>query len=243
MTPVRTVGRKILLRAPATMDPAQKLEFIRATIRADVVRVARELGLDEGEAPSAEQYHLYGRFGICKAMQQLGSIHDRQWSRAMDKLGLRHHRNHRATSEKDVLADINRVATQLGRPRMMPTTLEYAEHGKYSCGTVGNILAGGVQKWSEIARLCGLRYRHAKACPLTPEEMIQRYQDLCSAAGLKKGGRGVGQDKWMEATGLSTSPVRDRFGTWFEFVRRAGYTPRPPVWNGPRVTQQRKKAA
>lgn len=223
--PTRTVGRKARLSAPAGMDAAKRLEYLRVVVRQDVVRVAKLVGLPEGEAPCAADYHDYGRFGIHRVLKALGR-RDRSWAKGMDVLGLGHHRNHREIPERKILEDVHRVARLLNRPHDMPTTAEYREHGTYSISTLCNRLGERDQSWVSVAQTCGLRYRHSAAHPIRNEELVEEYRRICRLYDVKWGEWGIGQNVWEKHSPVSVNLPRIRFGSWAAFVTAAGYRPR-----------------
>lgn len=128
-------------------------------IRSDLIRVARQTHGIEGVAPSLSAYVRHGRWSHNKIRGSVGGYREGSgaaprlsWTEAVPRYGLKPYRDAAIPDDRDVLADLRRVALHVRKPRKMPTAAEYAEHGRHGTSLVQRRFG----KWNDAAFLAGL---------------------------------------------------------------------------------------
>lgn len=114
-------------------------------------------------------------------------------------------------SDQDLIEDLNRVAEKVGRS---PSYDDYDEHGKYSPRTVENHFG----TWNEAKEAAGLQ--KIKRNDIPTDELLADLDRIANIVGAAP----VIED-YKEKGKFAITTYHNRFGSWNEAVRAAGYTP------------------
>lgn len=153
---------RALLPARLTHQP----ESVIVAMKADLVRVARLLGLPAGYAPAREAYQGRGRWSWeCIAAAFAGYRSKRTdghkqggplmtWTQAIRRFGLQPAFELRRARHVPMVQDVLRVAREIGRPHELPSAHRYRLMGHHSARSVIQTL--GVRTWTEVGPALGL---------------------------------------------------------------------------------------
>lgn len=122
--------------------PANKIPDV--ALRADVERVADIVG----HPPTIEEYREHGDYAYLTVVRRFDGS---SWPGAMRALGYDYEAS--SIDRADLVADVERVAEELGRP---PRSNEYQERGKYGHTTVCRRFGGG--SWEAAMQELGYPY-------------------------------------------------------------------------------------
>lgn len=120
-----------------------------------------------------------------------------------------HKRNQHPVTREKLLEDIHRVRDLLGQT---PTCKDYREHGGWSPKTVADIFG----TWSQGLEAAGYRPRHRDRIP--DAELLNHIRQLAEEIDRTPT---VSDMRSMGATTVSS--IQDRFGSWNEGLRQAGF--------------------
>jgi len=109
-------------------------------LKADLVRVREKLG----HSPSRREYEETGNYSSSTQKRRFGS-----WSKAKETAGLEESVGWKIINPDDILDDLRRVASYIGKT---PSKNDYLEHGKYSISPISNAF-GSFNEGKEAARL------------------------------------------------------------------------------------------
>lgn len=225
---------KAPINAPPGLSPQMRLQYRRIVARTDLRRVAALYNLPDGEGPTVHQYQRFGRFGVRLVTKIAG--HPNQWKAALAVYGLRCDRQRRLIDRALLIADLRRVAIELGDPRLMPPLGMYQKLGRYASATVHRTLGAG-SGWYGAALAADLDMPIGrKLSHYTRGQIIEEYQALAKLRGRQPGDYGPSGAEFYRYCGIFDQSIRKRFGTWAAFVRECGYVPIP-------TGGQRKEAA
>lgn len=162
-------------------------------IRADMCRVARELGKP---GITAAEYRQHGQFSPDVARRRFGS-----WVKALDAAGLGHNRT-MTVSPDECIEDLLRVADEIGKRAV--TSREYVERGKYSVGPFERNFGS----WFGALEAAGLE--RTRTLGVTNEEYFENLELMWVALGR--------QPHYAEVqkpfSRYSAGAYEQRFGGW-----------------------------
>lgn len=122
-------------------------------IRYDLRRVAAVCGRPPGVAPSIHEFRVHGTVSPKRVMGAVGGYNGTRtklgWMETMSRLGFTPAKRDVDTSYKRVVADIRRVALQVGDPTVLPSWREYERLGRW-CGKTA-MRHVGVTTWRAVA--------------------------------------------------------------------------------------------
>lgn len=174
----------------------------------DVLDDIRRVSAIVDSGPTYRDYQQHGEYSTWTIRNRFGSM-----SNARDKAGLDSGREYNLT-EREILADLRSVYREIGSS---PTQSEYREHGKYSVRTVHNHF----DSWIEA--------REKANIPDGPEQNT-RVKDEKLLADIRAVAKRIeaipSQSAMREYGEYSDYVCADRFGTWTNAVREAGFEPR-----------------
>lgn len=127
-------------------EPRQTQRRDVEALKADVKRVVEKIG----KPPTVQEYEKHGKYSYRTVADRFG---DGAWPAAMYELGYDEYHPRETVSRNQLIADIERVTAEIGRP---PSTQEYAEHGTHSTGTVLAKLDG--DSWESALTSLGYDY-------------------------------------------------------------------------------------
>lgn len=109
---------------------------------------------------------------------------------------------HRNITGKELIADLKRVARELGKKTL--STTEYRQHGKYSPTTVWNRFG----TWNKAVRAAGLKP------VVTRGASVQELFDNIERLWLKKKRQPKASDMKLPGSQFSVTPYQRIFGSW-----------------------------
>jgi len=124
---------------------------------------------------------------------------------------------HRNTPESEILADIQRAASELGKNSISRS--EYSRSGKFSYSTVTRRFGS----WSAAIARAEMNLVPRKS--ISDEMLIE---DILSVAAVL-GKRSVGSEEYAELGKFTEGTVRRRFGTWPNALAAAKLEPTVPL--------------
>jgi len=178
--------------APARVPLGQRgVRAEDAEILRDLRRSARRLGR---RRLGASEYRRHGGYSPSTVIRRFGS-----WNAAVERAGLRAPAQ---ASDKQLLADLRRVARQLGRDRLGQT--EYNRHGRYN----SQMMARRFGSWGKAVE------RAALGTAGHPHADIEALFYNLLAVWLKLGRRPASGEMRKPLSKFSIRPYLQRFGTW-----------------------------
>lgn len=176
------------------------MSFDAEVLLADLHRVADDLG----RSPSKRDYMEHGRYTMYSYESTFGSWNDAKRAAGLDTL----QEGGPTMPEADLLADIARVADDLGKP---PSAREYERNGRYSL-TVQKKRFGS---WNDAKERAGLpvEYEHAIDRGRLLDDLRRVADDL---------GRSPSMTEYDEHGAFGSRTYQDRFGLWNDAKREAG---------------------
>lgn len=209
-----------------------KVQRGRVAILSDLVRVARIENRPEGVGPSLVGYRKHGRYTETTVAKRAGMLECR-WIALMERYGLTPAYNRRLRSERELVADVLRVAHLAGIGRLMPTDRQYRTFGKFQAAFVMRRLGGG--RWHGVAERVGLTPQgRPSGNPLTKPALIAEYQRVAEKLGYARGGFGPGGVTFSKHSEYTYGAGQRLFGSWNALVKAAGYRVRTQKDRGPR---------
>jgi hypothetical protein len=162
-----------------------------AEILRDLRRSARRIGR---RRLGASEYRRHGGYSTSTVIRRFGS-----WNAAVERAGLKPPAQ---ASDKQLLADLRRVARQLGRDRLGQT--EYNRHGRYN----SQMMARRFGSWGKAVE------RAALGTAGHPHADIEALFYNLLAVWLKLGRRPASGELRRPLSKFSIRPYLQRFGTW-----------------------------
>lgn len=206
------------------VEPSRQAAMLAA--RSALQRVAAEMSLADGVAPSQDAYRARCARGMSAyAIRKAGTGDGRgSWDDAVRALGFRPWNVVRLGKDaRAALEDLRAVARAVGRPDDMPTQLEYRAHStlKHAQETLGAILLDDPGAyWAEIASVAGLKPAHRTA-RVTPARVTRACKEMADRLG-----RTPTKAEFLAAHGWPTSMLDRLFGgRYTNVVTQAGVTP------------------
>lgn len=198
-------------------------------IRADLLRVAREMGRPEGVGPAIVEYRAHGRFTTSRVAKMAG-LPEIRWVPALRFYGLSCAYIRRRATTRELIADLHRVAALLGLGDTMPNWRQYEKHGRFSRTAVEDHLSEG-RGWTGAATRAGLKpqgpARGKLKRDITREMVLEDYRRVAGLLGYSTGGPGPTVAEYREHGKHGTRALEIRFGTWRTAVEAAGFCLRP----------------
>lgn len=147
-------------------DPLYNTRRLMA-LRADLVRVARDVGTPEGYGPPQLAYRRNGRFSEKCVMGWIGGYLPNgnprlSWRKALGSLHLKVWGDLYHTNRERLSADLRRVALAIGRPHHIPSVAAYRKLGRWDpCTALSHFR---VTTWGQVADALELK-RNRKFAP------------------------------------------------------------------------------
>lgn len=110
----------------------------------------------------------------------------------------------------ELIADLQRVAAELGRP---PSMNEYNEHGNYSYFPYTDRFGS----WTDARKAAGLEGGPTRNEKIPKEDLLEELHRLAEELG-----RTPSEDHMVEHGEYSKKPYRNRFGSWNAALEEAG---------------------
>lgn len=162
----------------------------------------REVSDDVGGTPSQVEYAEHGTHSVQTVVDHFGS-----WDSAIIEVGLDPIQTE--ISVETLLADIRRVANKVGEAPSVP---QYLEHGNHSPTTVQNNFGGS---WKAGVREAGFNPKGGK---ISEQKVLTDIQQVAERVGQPPT-----LQQYREYGKHSRSTAMDRFGSWNNAVRAAGF--------------------
>jgi hypothetical protein len=161
----------------------------------DLRRAARDLMRDW---VSRDEYDQLGRFHSKTLVKRFGS-----WNKALELAGLRVKKPNNLEKD-DCLADLRRVASQLGKPTV--TVREYEQLGRFSEGPFLRVFGG----WSAALQQAGLvvSAKYHERC--SDDELFQNLESVWRVLGRQP----KRSDLRPPTSMVGATPYCRRFGSW-----------------------------
>jgi 5-methylcytosine-specific restriction endonuclease McrA len=121
---------------------------------------------------------------------------------------------HRNVSDAEYIADLQRVAQELGRPS--PTMEEYGHYGKYHPSTIWRRFGG----WRKALQRAGLRVQHFNG-GVPVEECLADVKRVAQQLGRNT----LSQTEYRQLGRFSAKPIIRHFGGWAKAMEEAGLGP------------------
>jgi hypothetical protein len=159
--------------------------------------------VDELDAPPTQrEMREYGKFSTRPYKNRWGS-----WNDALIAAGYRPNKEH-AISDEDLLAEIERLGTKMGES---PTTDDMRNSGKYD----PSVYQGRFGSWNDAVRAAGF----------SPNSQVSEDDLLDEIHRLAEGEEPPTSEKMQEKGAYTPKTYHNRFGSWSNAVKTAGYTP------------------
>lgn len=176
---------------------------------ADLRRVARAAG----RCPRVGDYRRHGRYSAETLSARFGG-----WRAAVEAAGLRYVEavGFRPLSERELAADVRRVADDLGRP---PLAHEYNRLGRHRAATLTRRTEGR-RWWQVLVRYLGLSEEEARrACWHKYRKTDERLDEVRALARRLR--RAPSSDEGR-ASGVNVKALVRRLGSWAAVIEAAG---------------------
>lgn len=167
----------------------------------DLHRVADDLG----KTPTTREYTEHGSYSRDTISRRFGS-----WNDALAEIGYSPNES-KGTPEKDLLADIRRVADILGKT---PTTREYTNQGSYSIGKVFRRFGS----WNDALAEIGFDPNQV----ISDKKLLADIQQVADNIG-----KTPSRKEYVEYGAHAAQTVVRHFGSWNNAVTEAGLDPNP----------------
>jgi hypothetical protein len=196
-------------------------------LRADLMRVARLLGLPDGAAPSPEAYRRHGQVSVRRAVFLATGSHLRTgngWKDAMRRLFLLP-MSEVTPDPEQIIDDLRRVASLVGNPAHLPPRSAYRRYGRFGDHVVTSVLLpqDAPRHWSLLATVAGFEMP-------SPAELrraaISAYRLLAQRLGYTPGGVGPSRQEWRQYCEENPFMGERVMGGFAALVRAAGYRPK-----------------
>jgi len=205
MGPIRSKFETLAdARVQAGLELGKKNGISKSEIIKDIKSVVQELE----KIPSKAEYSKHGNFTAQTAYKKFGS-----WTAAREAAGLEGGpTKNEYVPETDVIEDLKRVAEEIDES---PSQEQYNQHGEFSEGVVH----ARFETWNDGLEAAGLETTPKR---VTTEEYIQDIQKVA-----EKTGHTPSQLEYRKHGEYQVFGIQERFGSWNNAVRKAGYEPNP----------------
>lgn len=169
------------------------------TLLAELRRLATELG----KTPSEQDMTAHGHHGIQTYNNRFGS-----WNKTVEAAGLSPRKDRKERSREDLIAEIERVAGELGEP---PSSREAEEHGAFARSTYRDEFGS----WNSALEAAGFESQDdSEKVPC--EELLAEVRRLAD----EQDGRPTSGDMQRDGA-YSPATYINRFGSWSKAVETA----------------------
>lgn len=168
----------------------------------DLVNEIQQLVEELDDPPTQEEMRKYGKYSVKPYKNRWGT-----WNDAVVAAGYRPNKEH-TISHDDLLSEINRLASTIGDT---PTTDNMRNDGKYD----PSVYQERFGSWNDAVRAAGL----------SPNSQTSKTDLLDEIHQLADGEEPPTSKKMREEGAYSPKTYHNRFGSWSDAVRAAGYTP------------------
>lgn len=189
------------------------LEYVDAS-KEDMISEIRHLHDDLGRVPTTRDMQEHGEYTASRYFSNFES-----WNAAVEEAGLIPHEcltnpNEIRISASELLSELRRVADIVdGRP----TTEDMREDGEYGTKPYYNRFGS----WNRAVELAGFEpFTGTSEDIYSSEELLTELQRLAEERGRPP----TTEDMWKHGR-MSTQPLVNRFGSWIDALREAGFEP------------------
>ncbi|GAB3411119.1 hypothetical protein GCM10027435_02400 [Haloparvum alkalitolerans] len=177
---------------------------------AELLDDVREVGDDLGRAPTLQEYRDHGSHSATTLYDRFGS-----WRATLAEAGFEPREPTTSVSKEELLADLTRVAEELGHA---PTASEMNDEGEYWVSTYRRAFG----TWTASLEAAGLESAASgsRGRPATDDELLAELERVADEHGAPPSFQA------MEDYGqYGTRTYVRRFGSWNEAVEAAGFEP------------------